>query len=61
MIKLETKNDYSLLDDNSIIENVRKWMTMYVECSPHSHNRKESIGVILDDYQREMHNRGLKL
>ena len=61
MRKLKTRNDWSLVDDETLMRGTASWMKEYEQCSPHSHQRKETIGTVLDDYQREMHNRGLKL
>ena len=61
MRRLHTRNDWSLVDDETLMRGTRSWMNKYENCSPHSHQLKESIGNVLDDYQREMHNRGLNL
>ena len=61
MRKLHTRNDWSLVDDETLMRGTRLWMNEYEKCSPHSRQLKESIGNVLDDYQREMHNRGLNL
>ena len=53
--------EYSLLQDQDVIENVIKWKQLYKECSPFYHLKKAQLGMILDDYQMEMHRRGLRL
>lgn len=60
-MRLETRDDYTKLDDEALLVEARRWRNEYNNCLSYYRDRKERIGLVLDDYQKELHNRGLRL